>query len=99
MLALTPSPPSIFHLLSTLTDSHRRKTWMVPTLAVTARSGVSRQTNLISAEAEIYHIFAEAADMERLSGKLLVDTYSKRSQTLIEKVPKPHFVHSAFVLT
>ena len=72
---------------------------MVPTLAVTARSGVSRLTNLISADAEIYYIFAEAADMERLSGKLLVDTYSKRSQTLIEKVPKSYFVHSAFVLT
>jgi hypothetical protein len=72
---------------------------MVPILAVTARSGVSKLTNLISAEAEIYHIFAEAADMERLSGKLLVDTYSKRSHTLIEKVPKPYFVHSAFVPT
>lgn len=28
----------------------------------------------------------EAADMERLTGKILVDTYSKRSHTLIEKV-------------
>jgi hypothetical protein len=34
--------------------------------------------------------------MERLSGKLLVDTYSKRSQTLIEKVHPPSFRHSAF---
>jgi hypothetical protein len=31
-------------------------------------------------------VFVEAADMERLSGKLLVDTYSKRSKTLKEKV-------------
>ena len=99
MLALTPSRPSIFHLLSTLTDSHRRKTWMVPTLTVAVRSGVSRPMNLIFIAAEIYHIFVEAGDMKRLSGKLLVDTYSKRSQTLIEKVPKPHFVHSPFVLT
>lgn len=30
--------------------------------------------------------------MERLSGKLLVDTYSKRSQTLVEKVPTPPFL-------
>jgi len=30
--------------------------------------------------------FVEAGEFERLSGKLLVDTYSKRSKTLIEKV-------------
>ena len=47
----------------------------------------SRPTNRrLDPADQTYNVFVEAADMEKLTGKLLVDTYSKRSQTLIEKV-------------
>lgn len=42
--------------------------------------------------------FAEAGDLKRLSDKRLVDTYSKRSKTLIEKVSISSLSSSSFAL-
>ena len=60
---------------------------MIPTLAALVKRGVSPPTNSPDSRLNRGVARVEAADMERLSGKLLIDTYSKRSQTLIEKVP------------
>jgi hypothetical protein len=60
---------------------------MVPKIIAMAKREVGETNNwILRVRLKMPVNFVEAADMEKLTGKLLVDTYSKRSQTLLEKV-------------